>query len=128
MWSHTGNCGKVNLHIFTANYTMTSFSLPKTVNLTVFYSKTTLKVPLYIYHSYLPYIVRKLSVKPITNQQFFTVAFLQCFTVKITIIFYRWSWGRWRVSKYLRLRSKLIGYWYSRNQSAVQDVIASRLN
>jgi len=29
---HAGNCGKVNLHFFTVNYTMTSsFSLPKTV-------------------------------------------------------------------------------------------------
>jgi len=34
---------------FTVNYTMTSsFSLPKTVNLTVFSSKLTLNVPLYI--------------------------------------------------------------------------------
>jgi len=41
-----GNCGNVNLHFFTVNYTMTS--LPKTANLTVFYSKITLNVPLYI--------------------------------------------------------------------------------
>jgi len=44
---------------------------------------------------------------------------------------YRWNWGRWKVSesalhcysKYWlsiqRLISKLIGCWYSRNQSAV---------
>jgi len=63
---HTGNYGNVNLHFFTVNYTMTCYlSLPKTVNVTVFYSKITLNVP-YLYHSYLLCIVRKLSVKQLT--------------------------------------------------------------
>jgi len=62
---HTGNHGNVNLHFTTVNYTTTcSFSLPKPVNLMVFYSKITLNVPLYI--SYLPDMVRKLSVNQFT--------------------------------------------------------------
>jgi len=35
MWSVTGNCGNVNLRFFTVNYTICSFSHPKTVNLMV---------------------------------------------------------------------------------------------
>jgi len=55
-----GNSGNVNLHFFTVNHTMTcSYSLPRTVNLTVFYSKITLNVPLYIYiYIYITFIYR----------------------------------------------------------------------
>jgi len=46
MWSVTGNYGNVNLQFFTVNYTKScSFSISKTVNLTVFYSKITLNEP-----------------------------------------------------------------------------------
>jgi len=44
---HTGNYVGMSIYVFfTVNYTMScSFSISKTVNLTVFYSKNTLNVP-----------------------------------------------------------------------------------
>uniref|UniRef100_A0A672NM34 Transforming growth factor-beta-induced protein ig-h3-like n=1 Tax=Sinocyclocheilus grahami TaxID=75366 RepID=A0A672NM34_SINGR len=50
---HAGNSGSVNLCFFTVNYAMNfSFSLPKTVFLTVFYCKITLNVITFIHRIY----------------------------------------------------------------------------
>ena len=77
---HAGNCGNVNLRFFTVNFTMNCyFSLPKTVNLTVFYRKFTLNVPLDLLQLFTVYSTETFC-KPIDSfspQHFYSLLLLK---------------------------------------------------
>jgi len=77
---HAGNCGNVNLRFFTVNFTMNCyFSLPKTVNLTVFYHKITLNVPLDLLQLFTVYSTETFC-KPIDSfspQHFYSLLLLK---------------------------------------------------